>query len=222
MLEAKNISKIYSLGNKEILALDNVSFRINDGEFVAITGQSGSGKSTLMNILGCLDSASSGEYYIDGKRIDRLSSGRLCKIRSLKIGFVFQNFSLVPTLTAYENIELPLVYRGFSLKKRSERVNEALKSVGMLERRDHLPSQLSGGQMQRVAIARAVAGQPSVILADEPTGNLDRKNTEEVMSLLSSLNKDGKTIILVTHDSRVASRAERIIKLSDGKIDSDG
>lgn len=222
MLEAKNISKIYSLGNKEILALDNVSFRINDGEFVAITGQSGSGKSTLMNILGCLDSASSGEYCIDGKRIDRLSSARLCKTRSLKIGFVFQNFSLVPTLTAYENIELPLVYRGFSLKKRSERVNEALKSVGMLERRDHLPSQLSGGQMQRVAIARAVAGQPSVILADEPTGNLDRKNTEEVMSLLSSLNKDGKTIILVTHDSRVASRAERIIKLSDGKIDSDG
>lgn len=222
MLEAKNISKIYSLGNKEILALDNVSFRINDGEFVAITGQSGSGKSTLMNILGCLDSASSGEYCIDGKRIDRLSSARLCKTRSLKIGFVFQNFSLVPTLTAYENIELPLVYRGFSLKKRRERVNEALKSVGMLERRDHLPSQLSGGQMQRVAIARAVAGQPSVILADEPTGNLDRKNTEEVMSLLSSLNKDGKTIILVTHDSRVASRAERIIKLSNGKIDSDG
>lgn len=219
MLECRGICKYYELGNRKITALDKIDFKVNDGEFVAVTGESGSGKSTLMNILGCLDTPSGGEYFIDGNRIGKLNGGALSRVRGRKIGFVFQNFSLVPTLTAYENIELPLIYRGFSLKKRREIVNGVLNSVGMYERRDHLPNQLSGGQMQRIAVARAVSTGPSVILADEPTGNLDRKNSDEVMRLLKEFNLRGKSVVLVTHDMAVASEAQRIVKLSNGKID---
>jgi len=219
MLECRGICKYYELGDRKITALDKIDFKVNDGEFVAVTGESGSGKSTLMNILGCLDTPSGGEYFIDGNHIGKLNGGALSRVRGRKIGFVFQNFSLVPTLTAYENIELPLIYRGFSLKKRREIVNGVLNSVGMYERRDHLPNQLSGGQMQRIAVARAVSTGPSVILADEPTGNLDRKNSDEVMRLLKEFNRRGKSVVLVTHDMAVASEAQRIVKLSNGKID---
>ena len=219
MLELKNVRKIYRLDGKEIAALDGIDIKIEDGEFVAVIGSSGSGKSTLLNILGCLDSASGGEYLIDGKNISRLSSSALSRVRAKKIGFVFQNFSLVPTLTAYENVELPLVYRGISAPQRKEAVNNALEAVGMSLRKNHLPSQLSGGQMQRVAVARAVAGSPSVILADEPTGNLDRKNSDEVMYLLKEFNRLGRSVVMVTHDMAVAKKADRIIKITNGKID---
>jgi len=221
MLEVNGISKFYTLGENKIAALDNVNFKIDDGQFVAITGQSGSGKSTLMNILGCLDRASEGKYLIDGKDVSRLSDSALSRIRGRKIGFVFQNFSLVPTLTAYENIELPLIYKGYSQKKRRKKVLDALLSVNMSERMNHLPSQLSGGQMQRIAVARALAGDPSVILADEPTGNLDKQNTNEVMALFKKLNSEGKTVVLVTHSDSVAKMAKRRINLSFGKIDYD-
>ena len=219
MLELKNVRKIYRLDGKEIAALDGIDIKIEDGEFVAVIGSSGSGKSTLLNILGCLDSASGGEYLIDGKNVSRLSSSALSRVRAKKIGFVFQNFSLVPTLTAYENVELPLVYRGISAPQRKEAVNNALEAVGMSLRKNHLPSQLSGGQMQRVAVARAVAGSPSVILADEPTGNLDRKNSDEVMYLLKEFNRLGRSVVMVTHDMAVAKKADRIIKITNGKID---
>lgn len=219
MLELKNIKKIYRLGGKEIAALNGIDIKIEDGEFVAVIGSSGSGKSTLLNILGCLDSASSGEYFIDGKNVSGLSPSALSRVRGKKIGFVFQNFSLVPTLTAYENVELPLVYRGISLSQRKEAVNNALDAVLMGSRKNHLPSQLSGGQMQRVAVARAVAGSPSVILADEPTGNLDRKNSDEVMYLLKEFNSLGRSVVIVTHDMAVAKKADRIIKITNGKID---
>ncbi len=219
MLELKNIKKIYRLGGKEIAALNGIDIKIEDGEFVAVIGSSGSGKSTLLNILGCLDSASSGEYFIDGKNVSGLSTSALSRVRGKKIGFVFQNFSLVPTLTAYENVELPLVYRGISLSQRKEAVNNALDAVLMGSRKNHLPSQLSGGQMQRVAVARAVAGSPSVILADEPTGNLDRKNSDEVMYLLKEFNSLGRSVVIVTHDMAVAKKADRIIKITNGKID---
>ena len=219
MLEMRNVKKIYSIGSKKIAALDGVDFSIADGDFVAVIGASGSGKSTLMNILGCLDSASSGEYLIDNKNVSHLSDSELCRVRGRKIGFVVQNFSLVTTLTAYENIELPLIYRGISLKLRREATLNALEAVGMLSRKEHLPSQLSGGQMQRIAVARAVAGSPSVILADEPTGNLDRKNANEVMYLLKEFNKTGRSVVLVTHDMSVAKKADRIIKIANGKID---
>ena len=219
MLELKDIRKIYRLDGKEIAALDGIDLKIEDGEFVAIIGASGSGKSTLLNILGCLDSASSGEYFIDGKNVSGLSMSALSRVRGKKIGFVFQNFSLVPTLTAYENVDLPLVYRGISAHQRKEAVNNALDAVGMSARKNHLPSQLSGGQMQRVAVARAVAGSPSVILADEPTGNLDRKNSDEVMYLLKEFNNLGRSVVLVTHDMAVAKKADRIVKITNGKID---
>ena len=220
MLELKKVKKIYRLEGKQIEALGGIDLKIDDGEFVSIIGQSGSGKSTLLNILGCLDSASSGQYLIDGKSVSSLSSSALGRVRGRKIGFVFQNFSLVPTLTAYENVELPLIYRGISAPQRKEAVLNALEAVGMMGRKEHLPSQLSGGQMQRVAVARAVAGSPSVILADEPTGNLDRKNADEVMWLLSEFNRAGRSVVLVTHDMSVAKKAGRIIKLTNGKIDS--
>lgn len=219
MLELRNIKKIYRLEGKQIEALGGIDLKIDDGEFVSIIGQSGSGKSTLLNILGCLDGASSGDYLIDGKSVSSLSSSALGRVRGRKIGFVFQNFSLVPTLTAYENVELPLIYRGISANLRKEAVLNALEAVGMMGRKEHLPSQLSGGQMQRVAVARAVAGSPSVILADEPTGNLDRKNADEVMWLLSEFNRAGRSVVLVTHDMSVAKKADRIIKITNGKID---
>lgn len=219
MLVCKNICKSYYLGNERINALKNISLTINKGEFAAITGESGSGKSTLMNILGCLDRQSEGEYFINKKNVSRLSSRALSLVRGKQLGFVFQSFNLIPSLSALENVQLPLYYREVSLKKRRERARRALQLVGMEERMHHLPSQLSGGQQQRVAVARAIVGNPLVILADEPTGNLDQKNSMEVLLLLKKLSKEGTTVVLVTHDNAIAQSADRIIRITNGKID---
>ena len=219
MLVCKNICKSYYLGNERINALKNISLTINKGEFAAITGESGSGKSTLMNILGCLDRQSEGEYFINDKNVSRLSSRALSLVRGKQLGFVFQSFNLIPSLSALENVQLPLYYREVSLKKRRERARRALQLVGMEERMHHLPSQLSGGQQQRVAVARAIVGNPLVILADEPTGNLDQKNSMEVLLLLKKLSKEGTTVVLVTHDNAIAQSADRIIRITNGKID---
>ncbi len=219
MLVCENISKSYYLGETRVDALKNINFEIRKGEFVAIIGHSGSGKSTLMNILGCLDRQSDGEFYIGGKNVGRLSSRALSRVRSKEIGFIFQSFNLISSLTAYENVRLPLAYRGMPIKKQRERVKNAICSVGMAERASHLPSQLSGGQQQRIAVARAIAGNPSIILADEPTGNLDRENGLEVLSILKKLSQNGKTIVMVTHDEFIAQSADKIIRITDGKID---
>ncbi len=219
MLVCKNICKSYYLGKERINALKNINLTINKGEFAAITGESGSGKSTLMNILGCLDRQSEGEYFIDDKNVSRLSSRALSLVRGKQLGFVFQSFNLIPSLSALENVQLPLYYREVSLKKRRERARRALQLVGMEERMHHLPSQLSGGQQQRVAVARAIVGNPLVILADEPTGNLDQKNSMEVLLLLKKLSKEGTTVVLVTHDNAIAQSADRIIRITNGKID---
>ncbi len=205
-----------------VKALDDVSLVINDGEFVSIIGPSGSGKSTLMNIIGCLDKATSGEYYVDGVEISKFTENQLAALRNKKIGFIFQGFNLLSKMTAAENVELPLIYQGLPKQERKKRVEKALDSVGMLERASHKPTELSGGQQQRVAIARALATNPSVILADEPTGNLDSKTGEEVMQILSDFNKTlGTTIVLITHDADIANHAKRVIKIYDGKIVED-
>lgn len=219
MIECKNISKHYYIGEEKITALENISFTVEKGEFVSITGQSGSGKSTLLNILGCLDKPSEGSYYIDGKNVNKIRSGGLCRVRGRKIGFVFQAFHLVSGLTALENVELPLYYRGYSHKKRAQIALDALCAVGMENRKNHLPSQLSGGQMQRVAIARAIVSRPELLLADEPTGNLDSQNSGEILRLLKKLNGDGMTLIIVTHDKGIAELTDRRIKLVKGHID---
>ena len=205
-----------------VKALDDVSITICDGEFVSIIGPSGSGKSTLMNIIGCLDKATSGEYFVDGVEISKFTENQLAALRNKKIGFIFQGFNLLTKMNTYENVELPLVYQGLKHAERKKRVEEALKAVGMLERAKHKPTELSGGQQQRVAIARALATHPSVILADEPTGNLDSKTGTEVMEILTKLNQDfGTTIILITHDADIASYAKRIVKIHDGKVAKD-
>lgn len=219
MLVLKDISKSYYLDNEKINALKNINLTINKGEFVAIIGQSGSGKSTLLNILGCLDRQSGGEYFLCGKNVSKLSSSALSTLRGRKIGFVFQSFNLIENLTALENTELPLIYRGFMKNRRRKLASDALCSVGMEKRMGHLPSQLSGGQMQRVAVARALICDPDIILADEPTGNLDYKTGREVLALFKNLSKKGKTIVMVTHDNLIASEADRIIRISAGKID---
>lgn len=223
MLELKNIKKYYQMSADTVVkALDDVSIAINDGEFVSIIGPSGSGKSTLMNIIGCLDKATAGEYYVDGVEISKFKENELAALRNKKIGFIFQGFNLLSKMNTYENVELPLIYQGLKHAERKKRVEEALNAVGMLERAKHKPTELSGGQQQRVAIARALATHPSVILADEPTGNLDSKTGSEVMEILKKLNKDFKTtIILITHDADIASYANRIIKIHDGKIAGD-
>lgn len=223
MLELKNIKKYYKMNaDTTVKALDDVSLVINDGEFVSIIGPSGSGKSTLMNIIGCLDKATSGEYYVDGVEISKFTENQLAALRNKKIGFIFQGFNLLSKMTAAENVELPLIYQGLSKQERKKRVEKALDSVGMLERASHKPTELSGGQQQRVAIARALATNPSVILADEPTGNLDSKTGEEVMQILSDFNKTlGTTIVLITHDADIANHAKRVIKIYDGKIVED-
>jgi len=220
MIECKGITKIYEIENKRVVALDNIDLSFNSGEFVAITGQSGSGKSTLMNILGCLDLASSGEYFIDRKNVFKLGSGALSKLRSRDIGFIFQSFNLLPDLTALENVCLPMMYREISNKKSVEKALRALRSVNMEERIQHLPTQLSGGQQQRVSIARAIIGEPKVILADEPTGNLDPQNAKEVLELLKKQSREGKTVIMVTHDMQIAKAADRVVHLSNGKLAS--
>ena len=221
MIEIKEISKIYKMGNQMISALDKVSLVINDGEFVAIVGPSGSGKSTLMNILGCLDSPTAGNYILDGKKVDTLNDSKLAEIRNKYIGFIFQKFNLLPKLNVYENVEIPLIYMGLSVIERNKRITTALEQVGLLDRLHHKPTELSGGQQQRVAIARALVTNPSVILADEPTGALDSKTGKEIIELLKKLHKGGVTIILITHDLSIAQDAERRIYLKDGRITSD-
>ena len=218
LIRVKNMYKIYNPGENEVRALDDVSLEINQGEFIAIVGHSGSGKSTFMNMLGCLDTPDSGEYFLDGKDVANLSDNELSDIRNHKIGFIFQGFNLIPNLDALGNVELPLIYRGLGKQQRKEIAGEALSKVGLENRMDHRPNQLSGGQQQRVAVARAIAAQPPIILADEPTGNLDSKNGAEVMNLLTELNREGTTIIMVTHSQHDASFAHRTIHLFDGSV----
>ena len=221
LVEIKDVCKIYNPGENEVRALDHVSLTIDEQEFVAIIGHSGSGKSTLMNMLGCLDVPTSGEYWLHGQDVSALSDDALSDIRNREIGFIFQGFNLIPNLTALENVELPLIYRGVSKSVREELSVEALKKVGLEHRMDHKPSEMSGGQQQRVAIARAIAQAPPVILADEPTGNLDSNSTKEIMDILKGLHKEGRTVILITHDNEIAAQAKRVIKIRDGKIASD-
>jgi len=218
LIEVKNVSKIYNKGSECVTALCNINLTVKKGEFLAIIGESGSGKSTLMNILGCLDRPDSGEYYLDGKNILALSPGTLAKIRNREIGFIFQGFNLFEKLTAYENVELPLMYAKTPPKIRSELVTAALCRVGLGSRLTHFPCELSGGQQQRVAIARAITQRPPVILADEPTGNLDSNSSSEILKIIDELHDDGATIVLITHDNTVANRAERVIEISNGKI----
>lgn len=221
LIEIKNAKKVYHIGETEVFALNGINLVIDEGEFVAIVGKSGSGKSTLMNTIGCLDTLSSGEYLLNNRRVCDLSDSKLSKIRSREIGFIFQGFNLIPTLTAIENVELPLSYRKFSRDKRKAICKKTLEKVGLDGREHHLPSELSGGQQQRVAIARAISTSPPIILADEPTGNLDSASGEGVMSLLKQLNHDGRTVILITHDNATANAAKRIVRISDGKIVED-
>uniref|UniRef100_A0A7C6EEG5 ATP-binding cassette domain-containing protein n=1 Tax=candidate division WOR-3 bacterium TaxID=2052148 RepID=A0A7C6EEG5_UNCW3 len=220
MIELRNITKIYQMGKVRFAALKNISFQVEDGEFIAIMGPSGSGKSTLLNILGCLDVPTKGEYLIDGVKVSEFNDSQLAQIRNRKIGFVFQNYNLLPRLTALSNVLLPLIYSG-NHKKRKETALNALRAVNLVHRADHRPSELSGGEQQRVAIARALSNEPAIILADEPTGNLDSKAGKEIMTILTELNKKGITIIMVTHDNTVAASARRIIRLKDGEIIED-
>ncbi len=218
MIDLKEICKVYTIGTESVWALNHASMHIYPGEFVSIIGPSGSGKSTLMNIIGCLDVADSGSYQLDGIAIEDYSENQLARIRNQKIGFVFQSFNLIPKLTAQENIELPLIYQGLPVKERKARVVEALKRVHLQNRAQHLPTELSGGQQQRVAIARAIASRPSLILADEPTGNLDSKTSQDIMDIFHELHEAGNTIVLITHDDDVANQASRRIRILDGQV----
>ena len=221
LIEIRDMCKIYNPGENEVRALDHVSLKIDKNEFVAIIGQSGSGKSTLMNMLGCLDVPSSGTYILNGQDVSGLTDDDLSDIRNREIGFIFQGFNLIAGLTALENVELPLIYRGVGKKERLQLSKTALEKVGLSKRMDHKPSEMSGGQQQRVAIARAIAQAPPVILADEPTGNLDSGSTKEIMEILKELHAEGRTVILITHDNDIAARARRIIRIMDGKIVDD-
>ena len=221
MIEFENIYKIYNMGDSEVRAVDGVSFKIEKGEFVAIVGQSGSGKSTCMNIIGALDVPTDGKYILNGKDVSKLTDDELAEIRNKQIGFIFQQYNLIPKLNVYENVELPLLYSNIDVKEREKRVLESLEKVGLLERRNHMPNQLSGGQQQRVSIARALATHPSLILADEPTGALDSKTGREILMFLKQLNAEGNTVVLITHDNSIAEEAKRVIRLQDGKIVSD-
>lgn len=221
LVEIKDICKVYNPGENEVRALDHVSVSIDEGEFVAIIGQSGSGKSTLMNMLGCLDVPTSGLYRLHGQNVSELSDDELSDIRNREIGFIFQGFNLIPNLTALENVELPLIYRGVGRGERMRLSKIALEKVGLGHRMDHKPAEMSGGQQQRVAIARAIAQAPPVILADEPTGNLDSHSTQEIMGILRELYEEGRTVILITHDNEIAAQAKRVIKIKDGCIESD-
>jgi putative ABC transport system ATP-binding protein len=218
MIEMKDINKVYKMGEVSLEALKEVSLRIAPGEFISIMGPSGSGKSTLLNIIGCLDTPSSGSYFFEEKNVAGLSLDQLSTIRNQKIGFVFQNFNLLPYATTYENVELPLLFNGKSGKKRRQRVMELLEMVGLVDWQLHRPSELSGGQQQRAAIARALANDPSLVLADEPTGNLDSKTGVEIMGLFVKLQQQGRTILMVTHDMNIAAYSQRTIKMLDGRI----
>lgn len=216
LIDIRELSKSYVMGREKVRVLNEISLQVMPGEFVAIVGPSGSGKSTLMNVIGCLDAPSEGSYKLDGIEVKGLGDNKLANIRNRKIGFIFQSFHLLPKLSAIENVELPLVYRGMSSKERRERSTRALAQVGLSERMFHKPSELSGGQQQRVAIARALAGHPPMLLADEPTGALDTKTGQEVLALIEQLNAEGHTIVLITHDQEVARRASRIVVMRDG------
>ena len=222
LIELRNIYKIYRMGDTEVHASDGVSLSIAEGEFVAIVGQSGSGKSTLMNIIGCLDVPTSGQYLLNGKDVSRLTDDEQAEIRNKTLGFIFQQYNLIPKLTVQENVELSLLYAGVPAEERARRAAVQLKRVGLAGKEKNLPSQLSGGQQQRVSIARALAGDPSVILADEPTGALDSRTSREVLDFLKKLNEEGNTIVLITHDNGIAAEAKRVVRVADGKIIFDG
>lgn len=221
LISVRDMSKIYNPGENEVRALDHVNLEIEKGEFVAIIGHSGSGKSTLMNMLGCLDVPTSGSYYLNGRDVSVMKDNQLSEIRNQEIGFIFQGFNLIANLTALENVELPLIYRGIGRSKRHTLAKEALVRVGLETRMEHKPSEMSGGQQQRVAIARAIAAQPPVILADEPTGNLDSASTQEIMEILKGLHKMGRSVILITHDNEIAEQAKRVVRILDGRIVED-
>jgi putative ABC transport system ATP-binding protein len=218
MIELQGIRKIYRTGSQSLEALRGISMKIEKGEFVSIMGPSGSGKSTLMNIIGCLDTPTEGEYVLDNDRVAGLSFDQLAAVRNRKIGFVFQNFNLLPYATAWENVELPLLFDGKNARKRKARVSELLNAIGLYDWREHRPSELSGGQQQRIALARALANDPPILLADEPTGNLDSRSGEEIMDILIRLWKEGRTIVMVTHNDRISARSERIVRLFDGQV----
>lgn len=221
VIEIKQITRDFPLGNEVVKVLKGIDLNINRGEYVAIMGPSGSGKSTLMNLLGCLDTSTSGSYILNGKDVSQMSDDELAEIRNKEIGFVFQTFNLLPRTTALENVALPMIYAGHSKSDRNERAREVLTNVGLGDRMDHKPNQLSGGQRQRVAVGRALVNKPSIILADEPTGNLDSKTSVEIMKLFDEIHAAGNTVILVTHEEDIAERAHRIIRLRDGVIESD-
>ena len=218
IIELKNVKKIYQMDEVKVKALNGATIRISKGEFVAIMGPSGSGKSTLLHMIGCLDRPTTGKVLLNGVDISRLNDSKLARLRGSEIGFVFQTFNLYPTLNALENVELPMMIIGKKRKDRKEKAKELLKMVGLESRAEHLPSQLSGGERQRVAIARSLANDPKIILADEPTGNLDSKSGEEIMKIFVELNKNGKTVVVITHDKTIASHAKEILKIKDGEI----
>ena len=221
LIDVRDLTKIYQMGDVQVHALRGVSFTITQGEFLAIMGPSGSGKSTMMDILGCLATPTSGDYFLEGEEVGKLSDNRLADIRNKKIGFVFQSFNLLPRTSALNNVELPLIYSGLGRKERKRRAFESLEAVGLADRVDHKSTELSGGQIQRVAIARALVNRPSMIFADEPTGNLDTRSGEEIMAIFNRLNDEGNTIIMVTHEAEVAEHAKRVLHIRDGLIERD-
>ena len=221
LIHIENMKKIYNPGENEVRALDGIDLDIEKGDLVAIVGHSGSGKSTLMNMLGCLDTPTSGKYVLDGQDVASMTDNQLADVRNKEIGFIFQGFNLISNLDAVGNVELPLVYRGVSKNERKQLAMEALKSVGLEDRMKHKPNEMSGGQQQRVAVARAVAANPPIILADEPTGNLDTKSTQEILEILKELHRSGRTVIIITHDEEIASQAHRVIRILDGRIEED-
>ncbi|MEG1441214.1 MAG: ABC transporter ATP-binding protein [Oscillospiraceae bacterium] len=222
LIEFKEIYKIYQMGDTEVRAIDGISLKIFKGEFVAIVGQSGSGKSTCMNIIGCLDVPTKGEYLLDGNNVGHMNDDQLAEIRNKKLGFIFQQYNLIPKLTVQKNVELPLLYSGMRDSEQAKKALISLERVGLADKAKNLPSQLSGGQQQRVSIARALAGNPSIILADEPTGALDSKTGKDVLEFLKRIHKEGNTIVLITHDNTIAAQAERVIKVQDGMVTYDG
>ena len=221
LIHIENMKKIYNPGENEVRALDGIDLDIERGDLVAIVGHSGSGKSTLMNMLGCLDTPTSGKYVLDGQDVASMTDNQLADVRNKEIGFIFQGFNLISNLDAVGNVELPLVYRGVSKNERKQLAMEALKSVGLEDRMKHKPNEMSGGQQQRVAVARAVAAKPPIILADEPTGNLDTKSTQEILEILKELHRSGRPVIIITHDEEIASQAHRVIRILDGRIEED-